>query len=163
FVTNPAEDSVLVFDRNASTGALTLAQVVTDDLNNVKGLEGVTTIGLSADGKYVFAAGTGENTIAVFGRDATDGSLVQLSTFTHADVDGPMAIAITSESNGNYLYVSSSERDAVVVLTWNESGLLSHLQTVRDGFNGVDGLAGAAGLELSTEDRKSTRLNSSHV
>ena len=71
-------DSMAVFSRNSTTGALTFVQVLNDDVGGVDGLSGASSVAVSPDGKHLYSAGEGEDKLGVFSRNSTTGVL----TFT---------------------------------------------------------------------------------
>src|SRR5881628_2053132 len=79
YVAGRNDDSLAVFSRDAATGALTYVQIQRDGYaGGVDGLLGAKAVAISPDGAHVYAAGSLDNAVAVFGRDAATGKL----TFT---------------------------------------------------------------------------------
>src|SRR5262249_38623131 len=72
-----------VTSRDAVTGELAAAQVLTDGAGGVDGLARAAHVVLGPDGGAVYVARAGDAAVAVFDRDATDGTL----TFVEADTD----------------------------------------------------------------------------
>jgi DNA-binding beta-propeller fold protein YncE len=61
------DDAVAVFARDAATGKLTFVEVQKDGVGGVDGLAGAVSVTVSPDGAQVYAAGSGDDAIAVFG------------------------------------------------------------------------------------------------
>ena len=114
YVSNPAEDSLLVYSRNATNGLLTLAQVFTDGLNGVDGLDGASSIVVSVGllEHDVYVVGAGENAISRFSRGFGASSLSYQNTVTTSDLTAPSAIALVSSASNvdfdpSFIYVTS--------------------------------------------------------
>ncbi|MCX5673192.1 MAG: beta-propeller fold lactonase family protein, partial [Planctomycetota bacterium] len=69
------DNAVAVFSRDTKTGQLSFRQVLKDRVDGVDGLAGATSVTVSPDGKHVYAAGLGDNAVAVFSRDTRTGQL----------------------------------------------------------------------------------------
>ncbi|MFV2067712.1 MAG: beta-propeller fold lactonase family protein, partial [Pirellulales bacterium] len=83
-------------------------RTVTDGDDGVRGLEGVSSLAISDDGRYVFAASNSSDTLVVFLRDSGSGDLqfVQLLRDTGAlPLGNPNALAVA----GGSLLVASDE------------------------------------------------------
>ena len=68
YVAGNGDDAVVVFSRNAATGALTFVEVQKNGIGGVDGLDGLSLI-VSPDGAHVYAAGQFDNAVAVFAAD----------------------------------------------------------------------------------------------
>jgi 6-phosphogluconolactonase (cycloisomerase 2 family) len=67
---------VAVFTRNSSTGALAFVEVHKDGASGVDGLNGADSVTVSPDGSHVYvAAGSSDNSVAVFSRNSSTGAL----------------------------------------------------------------------------------------
>lgn len=145
----------LVSAAPAAAGGLSFLGFVQNGTAGVQGLGGVSALAVSADGAFVYAAGTDDDAVAVLARDSITGALA----FVAAAQDGvggvqgmrvPVAIALSPD--GASLYVASREEDAVVVFDRDAStGLLTFRQVVRDGLAGADGLDHASGVTVSPD------------
>lgn len=159
YVTNPAEDSLLVYQRNnafgtVNFGKLTLVQVLTDGVGDIDGLAGAGRIVISDDvTPRVYVAGQDDNAIAVFTMNETDGHLSFVEAFRHADLQNPTSLALTTTplvfgvTLNPFLYVTSVGNDSVVVL--NRGTNLSHAQTVSNGAGGVTAITEPSALVIS--------------
>jgi 6-phosphogluconolactonase (cycloisomerase 2 family) len=121
-------------------GALTFSHIIpyaVDGQNGVDGIDGVTSVAISPDGKFVYATGFNEDAIAVFSRDIESGIL----TFVEAKfdgIDGLIGMAgpaeVTVSPDGKNVYVSGTFFDALVVFTRNQAtGTLTYVQTADGG------------------------------
>ncbi|MEW5723235.1 MAG: beta-propeller fold lactonase family protein [Thermodesulfobacteriota bacterium] len=60
------DNAVSVFRREAGTGKLTLAEVLWEDEARPLGIQGPTSVAISPDGKHLYVAGNGVQSLAVF-------------------------------------------------------------------------------------------------
>ena len=105
FVTGAADDALVVFTRNPTTGLLTFSQELRDGVDGVQGLGGAAAIAVSpvyadvdakgnpVNDQFVFVAGAAENELAVFGidtnpADANYGKFVFLQRLSNGAVAG---------------------------------------------------------------------------
>lgn len=161
YVTNPAEDSLQVYERNntpgsANQGKLTLVQVFTDGVGGIDGLAGASRIVFSEDNTpVVYVAGRDDDAIAAFTMNETDGTLTFSQAFRHADLQNPSAMAIITTPSqiginlDPFLYVTSADNDSLLVLS--RSSGLSHVQTVTNGAGNVDAMEQPAAVAISHE------------
>ena len=114
YVIGNGDDALAVFNRDATTGALTFATFLKDGTGDVpeNTLKQASDVVVSPDGRnvYVAAYGTITNALAVFNRDAGTGAL----TFEKAFKDGSDGLVnfrsprdLTISADGKSLYVSS--------------------------------------------------------
>jgi MYXO-CTERM domain-containing protein len=143
-------NAVVVFSRDVATGRLSHFQAITD--NEVDGLAGSSGLSLSADGKHLYVAGSADNAVAVFARNATSGQLsfVELQRDNNLGVDGlGGAKAVALSPDGGNVYVAGSSDDAIAVFKRDSaSGKLTFLEVWKDN-NGVDSLNGASAVVVS--------------
>ena len=167
YVAAREDDSVLVLNRNTATGQLAFVQNRTQNADN-PGLDGVRRLQLSADGGHVYAAGSDANAIAVFARNAVDGTLqfleAEISGVDDEDDDGPAVEAMTRPSgltlsaDGEQLYVASRFGDAVQVFNRDNDaasedyGRLSFVTAYQNGLAGIVGLDGAFDIVASADN-----------
>src|SRR2546427_135718 len=133
YAAGEVDDALAVFRRDAATGALTYVQIQRDGYaGGVDGLLGAKAVAISPDGAHVYAAGSLDNAVAVFGRDAATGKL----TFIEVQREGQNGVlglfgakAVTVSPDGANLYVAGGYDDALVVFGRNpETGMLAYLQ-----------------------------------
>ena len=153
------DDSVAVFSRDASTGALTFFEVHEGgyDKSGVDGLYHAVSVVVSPDGEHVYAAGYGENAVVVFERDTSTGAL----TFREAHKDdengvdglqsmGSGSVAVSPDSK--HVYAVGYGDDAVAVFSKDiSSGGLTFVEVHRDGENGADGLDAVRSVTVSPD------------
>ena len=138
YVVSGDSDALTIFDRNATTGALTqkagTAGCISDsgsagDCADGNALDGVTAVAVSPDGAnvYVTADGASNDAVAIFDRNATTGALTQkagtagcVSEFgtggTCANgtaLEG--ASSITVAPDGENVYVASISSDSIAI------------------------------------------------
>ena len=111
YVACAGSSSIAIFARNTTTGQLAYQSSVTNGQGGVEGLGGVTAIAESPDGNLVFAAGSSENSLAVFDRNSSTGALTFVqSVVNHSGgVSGladPNSLTVSPEDAA--LYVGSS-------------------------------------------------------
>src|SRR5438067_761055 len=156
YVAGRNDDSLAVFSRDAATGALTYVEIQRDGYAGVvQGLLGAKAVAVSPDGAHVYAAGSLENAVAVFGRDAATGKL----TFIEVQREGQNGVlglfgakAVTVSLDGANLYVAGGYDGALVVFDRNpETGMLTSVQLLEDGVGGVNGLNGADAVAVSPD------------
>jgi len=152
YVASDVDDSVVIFDRNISTGELTFKQVVSEG-GSVQDLDGAYAVAVSPDGVNFYVASYYDNAVTIFrwtgGVPGYEG--VVKDTDSGVDgLDGANSVAVSPD--GNYVYVASRWDDAMAYFWRNpSSGMLTYLGMVKDGVDGVDGLDGARALAISPD------------
>src|SRR5262249_24917088 len=71
----PAQNALLHFNLNSFTGQLTLAASFVDGVGGVDGLQSVSDVAISSDGKFVYTASPAESKLSLFTRNTTTGAL----------------------------------------------------------------------------------------
>ncbi len=149
------DNAVAVFARNPVSGVLTFLEFFRDGTGGVDGLLGAASVVVSPDGRHLYAGSTGDDAVAIFARDAVTGRLgfvgrIQDGAGGIDGLDGAGRLALSPD--GAHLYVTSQAEDAVAVFARNAmTGLLTQVETVRDGVGGVDGLAMALSIAISRD------------
>ncbi len=144
--------AVLVFARDAASGALTYVQTVRNGVGGVTGLNGAFGSQLSRDGKHLYVCGLLTQGLAVFERDQDTGTL----TFVEAKLAGPTGVpnfgsprTVDLDPSGQHVYVVASGSSAVAHFERDkDSGALTFVDNVRQGVGGVTGLLGAGAAVL---------------
>jgi 6-phosphogluconolactonase (cycloisomerase 2 family) len=118
YVAAPIDDAVTVFSRNPTTGALTFLESLKDGVNGIDGLDGVSSVTVSPDGNHLYSVAITGDSVAVFNRNPTTGSLTFVEA--HKDdtngVDGlNFARSVTASPDGKHIYVAGLLDDAVAV------------------------------------------------
>src|SRR5439155_1002922 len=126
YVAGRNDDSLAVFSRDAATGALTYVEIQRDGYAGVvQGLLGAKAVAVSPDGAHVYAAGSLENALAVFGRDPDSGKLTYVGRLRDgiAGVDGlHKAQAVAVSPDGASVYAAGSADTAVAVFRVRRCG-----------------------------------------
>jgi 6-phosphogluconolactonase (cycloisomerase 2 family) len=155
YVASLVDDAVTVFDRDRTTGELSLGPVYRDGVGGVDGLDRALGLALSPDGSHLYATGADDDAVAVFERDATTGDLTFLDVYknSYIEVDGlDDPIGITVSPDGENVYVTATADGTVVVFGRNpDSGLLTYVEAEWDGVDGVDGLRNAYAVVASAD------------
>jgi len=132
------KSALAVFNRNATTGALTAYESFIDNKDGVDCLGGAQGITVAPDGKNVYVSSYTESAVAQFKRDLTTGHLTFLSaSLTTKDVSpwlmglqGPRMIVVTPERGGiQFVLVEAYTGNDISVLMRDNSadGALSFL------------------------------------
>jgi cysteine-rich repeat protein len=129
YVGADVSNSVTVFSRNATTGALTFVESKRDGVDGVDGLRKTRSVAVSSDGKNVYSAGSLDDAVAVFGRDETTGTLTYLQLLKD-DTDGidglARARAVAVSHDGRHVYVAAGTDDAIAIFARDAAtGLLT--------------------------------------
>ncbi|MGD9365928.1 MAG: beta-propeller fold lactonase family protein [Desulfobacteraceae bacterium] len=155
YVAGSLEDSIAVFSRDSTTGALTFVAVYNDGMGGVDGISGASAMAFSPDGCHLYATGYFGDSLAVFNRDSVTGELTFLEAFYDGfgGVDGlGGAYGVTMSPGGEHLYVAGDFDDAVALFARdNATGRLTFVEAVFDGVGGIDGLEGAIEIAVSQD------------
>ncbi len=131
---------------------------VIDGVDGVDGLGGANALALSAQGNHLYATGFFDNAVAVFSRDTNTGVLTFQQVIKNSDIgnnglQGPNAIAVSPDNK--HVYVASTTDNAIVVFTRDpSSGQLTLAEIQQNGVNGVEGLAGASAIAISSDNQR---------
>jgi len=136
--------AVLVFSRNALTGALTFVEATVDGAPD--GLAGAQSLAISSDGAHVYVAGYYDDRLVVFGRNAVSGSLTFVESET---IDAPVAIALSPD--GAHAYVASSPNLLSVYSRNAGTGELTFEQVWVDGVGGVTAMSGPSDVMVTPD------------
>jgi 6-phosphogluconolactonase (cycloisomerase 2 family) len=155
YAVGPSSDTLVVFARDAATGALTPLEVQKDGVGGVDGLAGASALVVSPDGAHVYVVGMRDDAVAAFVRDPATGAL----TFLEAQKEGTAGVeglryarAIAISPDGEYLYAAGQLSDAIAVFKRNGlTGWLTFVEVQRQGTRGVDGIAGPLALTVSSD------------
>jgi len=155
YVAGQTDDALAVFQRDVSSGALTFVEEVKKGANGVDGLAGARSVTVSPDGAHVYAVGTDDQAVAVFGRDPSTGMLSFVQVVRNgvdgvAGLDGVRAVAVSPD--GADVYASGSSNSTLVAFRRDPaSGTLTALQVVQKGVGHTQGLDGVRGLALDPD------------
>ncbi len=176
YVTSTGDDAVVTFNRSATDGKLTFASCISDTgsitndcATQTPGLFSAGQAAASPDGKSVYVAGFGSDTIVRFKRSKATGALsprgciqdTQAGIFVCSKrvkgIGFPTEIAISP--NGKSLYVTSEDDDALAIFKRSKrSGALKYAgciakNTAGDCRRAATGLQGASGLAISPDSK----------
>ncbi len=118
YVAGDDDNALAVFSRDPGTGNLTFVEVEKDGQTGVDGLSSVSHVAVSPDGRFVYAAGRGDNSVAVFSRDAGTGELafVEIRDDGVGGVDGLGGVnAVAVAPDNGHVYTAAVTDDAVAV------------------------------------------------
>jgi len=150
-----SDDTVTVFSRNATTGELALIETIQNGAGGVDGIDGVYSVVISPDGKNVYAAGYISDALVTFTRDAVTGRLSVLDIIRDGvdGADGLDGARMASVSpDGRHVYLAGYNDNALTLFTRDAAtGELTFVRTFRDGDPGVDGLAKAVSVTVSSD------------
>lgn len=155
YVTGSDNNSIVVFNRNVSSGELTYVDTYIDNLNGVDGLSGASTVRVSPDGNYMYVAGANEDAIAIFSRNAETGALTFLSIIQD-EVNGVTGMGFPTyleiSEDGNNLYVAAFGSGAIAVFDLETSSGMPTFQNSENGNGlGISGLDGSNAVAISPD------------
>lgn len=156
YVVTSTDNSLVVFSRNAATGALTYVETHFDGANGVDGLSGAFDVQLSPDDQHVYVVASVDGSISWYARNTSTGALTYLNTIFHTDagISGLAGVhALKLSPDGQYVYTAGTDADGIAVFARNAgSGALTFVESQLNGINGVSGLNGIYDLALSPDD-----------
>ena len=148
-------DAISVYSRDAATGNLSFIELHQKGVNDVAGISDVRSIIVTADGKFVYAAGRSSDAVAVFSRDVTNGTLTFVASYSNEDaaVSGLDQVNRLSLSpDGKNLYATGGRDDALVVFNRDETtGMLTFLEKQQNGENGLTDMGEPIGVSVSND------------
>ncbi len=157
YITSFDDMALSLFERDLNTGALSYVEAYRNGVNGVGGLEGTQAVLVSPDGRHVYTSGFTESALTIFERDEITGklSLVEILKDNEGGITGMEgALKIRSTKDGNYIYLVSSNDDAVTVFKRNViTGQLTTQQLVEDAGNGGNYMTYPLDLVLSADGR----------
>jgi len=155
YVGSFGDDTVVAFDRDAGSGALTFVDVEQDGLAGTQGLGGVRAVAVSPDGASLYAAALFDDSLAVFDRDPGTGELsfVEVHFDDVAGIDGlDRASDVALSPGGEHVYVAGRSDNAVAVFDRDAgTGAVTFVEAVVNNQGGVVGIGGAVGVDVSPD------------
>jgi len=142
YVASTGENGIAVLARDAASGRLTFVEYQGGAKHNA--LADCNDLTLSPDGAHLYAVGPGDNSMAVFARDAATGKLAFVEAHHNnpagiADFDRPEAVAVTPD--GAQVFVTTTGSNSLFIFDRNtNSGALTRKTTWRNGAKGLTGL-----------------------
>ncbi len=173
YVASQADDAIVRFDRNITTGALTPQGCIADVGDAAgcgttqQGLDGAGGVAVSADGKSVYVASNLDSAVVRFDRNTTSGALTGQGCIadvgdtagcgtTQQGLDGATGVAVSPD--GKSAYVASQNDFAIVRFDRNTTtGALSGQGCIADVGDAAgcgatqQGLDGASGVAASPD------------
>ncbi|MCF6318742.1 MAG: lactonase family protein, partial [Proteobacteria bacterium] len=131
--------SILHFSFNS--GVLNLVSVVNNATIGFEtsSLKLIRQIVLSPNGKYLFAAASGNNAISAFGIDSITGELTFIANFIEV-IEGEFGLqavyGLAISDDGKHLYAAGSASDSVAAFSIDDiTGLLTLIEIEKNGVN----------------------------
>lgn len=118
--------SISTYAMSSEKGTLTHIDSLSSLPNGFSGSNSTSDIEVHSSGKFVYIANRGHNSIAAFAIDEANGSL---SFVEHAAVD-PVPRSFNITPKGDFLIAAGQQTNSLKVFRINESGGLSHTQTI---------------------------------
>ncbi|AFY36089.1 beta-propeller fold lactonase family protein [Calothrix sp. PCC 7507] len=163
------DSAVAVFKRNPDTGKLSFVEVQKDGVGGVDGLNYVTSVTVSPDGKFLYASGFGDSAVAVFKRNPDTGKLsfVEVQKNNVGGITGLFSVDyVTVSPDNKFLYTAAYNDSAVAVFQRNtDTGQLSFVEVKKNGIAGITGLGQVSSITVSPDNNflYTTGLNDSAV
>ena len=145
--------SVSVFNVNISTGELTFVESIVDEVNGISELNGANSVEVSPDGNHVYVTSFWDQSLTVFARNMTDGTLTMVQELKDGTggVNGlGRAASVVVSPNGMNVYTAANFDDGIGMFTRDLStGMLTYIDLMKDGVDGVEGLDGVNDLVIN--------------
>ncbi len=154
YVASILNNSVTLFQRDPFSGQLTFDRTYQDGVNGVSNLVAAHWIAISPDQNFLYVAARGSNSIVAFRRDVATGQLSPIQILVEGQgVSGLQGASVVALSpDGRHAYVAGRFDNAVVVLRRDTTtGMLTYVETEKDGLLGVDGLDDVRWVEVSPD------------
>lgn len=165
YATGSNENSIAVFSRNVSTGALTFIQKLDDTNNELIDFSYPVGVTISPDGNQVYATSYDFGSVTVFDINKSTGemtyqSIIETGINGVSGMDG--AYGIQMSPDGKNIYVMGNFEASIAALTRDpNTGTLTFLESITDDGATIDGLDGALQLTMSTDGNYVYALGSS--
>lgn len=163
YVSGQGESSIAIFRVDRTDGRLTYIDKVTHGVGGVSNLQGVRSLAISPDGKYVYASAISSSSVTAFDRDPATGLL----TFNAVAINGVNGLTNMSSPSGmatdpssSHLYVAGQVANSLVAFALPTPVVRLSVAQTTAAFNG-----GASILDpqLQVFDADSTNLTSATV
>ncbi|MEM7479613.1 MAG: beta-propeller fold lactonase family protein [Acidobacteriota bacterium] len=156
YAVGEAEDALVRFERDGSTGALSFQGLEQNGVGGVSDMVEPRSLALATDGLNVYVAAAGSNALVVFTRDPGTGALAyRQSLVSGVDAEGLLGVTSVAVSADGFNVYTAAAGDGAVAVFRREStafGDLSFVERQRDGVEG-EGLGGASSVALTPNGR----------
>jgi 6-phosphogluconolactonase len=126
YVMTEFSSEVIVYTYHSENGSFTEVQAISAIPSNFSENNQGSAIHISPDGRYVYAANRGHNSIAIF---SVDSKTKQLTLVEHTSTEGDWPRDFVLDPTGNFLIASNQNSSNLVLFERNkETGRLSMLQ-----------------------------------
>ncbi len=143
-----AQGRILALVRVPDTSRFEPFQEQINETCGVESLNGVTDLTVSPDGRHLYAASSGSDSVVVFEREPLRGELHFRSAAVVGDPSRfaePVSIVVSRD--GRLVYVAARTSNSISVFQRDEvTGSLRLIQTLVDGEDGVDGIEGVTSI-----------------
>lgn len=159
YVNSHRSGTLVVLNRDQTTGKVSIRQIVRDGENGVRGLAGTIHSCVSSDGKFVYTTSgrfEGDDAVSVF-QVGADGKLTVLQEFLDGEdlknfTGGAVGLAISP--NGTRLYAAGAKSRSLACFQRDpKSGKLTFLATLQSQGTGEEADLGANGIETSSDGK----------
>lgn len=131
YALNELGGTVAVFDYDAATGVLSRRQILSTLPDGFAGLNNCSELQLSPDGRFLYAANRGHDSIACF---AVDGETGMLASLGQTPTGGEWPRNFTLSRSGRHLLVANQNSDSITVFQRAEdSGALTQIDHIAIG------------------------------
>ena len=161
YVAGSNDASLVVFNRDLNSGALSFVETIQQGINGADGLTGINGLAVAEDGLSVYTLGLNQSALGVYQRDTSDGGLsfqvLVDESLTGVDMSGLSAVLVSPDNR--HLYVASASQNKLFVFNRNTTlaspnyGEISLLASYSQGQHNIVGLLSPAGLSLSADGR----------
>lgn len=121
-----------------------LLDVLRNGAGAEEGLDGLRSVAVSADGRYVYGVGVTDEALTVFARNPS-GALIFIQVI--GGIAG--ASAVSASPDGVHVYVAGG--DAITTFARGSDGRLTPIAVVVNGLAGVSGIGGVQALAISPD------------
>lgn len=166
YVRASGSNSLLVFNRDAGTGKLSLLQTLLESDVTISGLNSTGWLAVSADAKFVYTTSVADNRVTVFVRNADTKQLSMVKSYVNGS-DGVSGLSgawgVSLSPDQRHLYVIGSNDSSVVAFSRDSvSGLLTFGAAYLQGDSNLtgntarsfDGLSKPLAVSLSPDGQR---------
>jgi 6-phosphogluconolactonase (cycloisomerase 2 family) len=118
YAAGASDGSIAVFRRDPPTGELTFVEAQFDGQSDVEGIAGASSVAVGFDAALLYVAGTTDNAVAAFRRDAASGTLTFVEAQFEAQ-DGVIGLggvtSVAASPDGAHLYATGFAEASVAV------------------------------------------------